>query len=90
VTCAEDIAELAGAAPGHAAGEGEGSGGGRSDSAETVRLLDALATRTARPIAELVVRSGMSTRDVLGALGALETSGRVAERDDGWVKTSPP
>jgi DNA processing protein len=90
VTCAEDIAELAGAAPGHAAGEGEGGGGGRSDSAETVRLLDALATRTARPISELVVRSGMSTRDVLGALGALETAGRAAERDDGWVKTSPP
>ena len=91
VTTPDEMAELTGVAERPTIDEGEphGRDAGSIDNAETVRLLDGLKTRSPLTVSELVVRTGMSARDVIGALGALETTGRASERNGGWVKTSP-
>jgi DNA processing protein len=91
VTTPDEMAELTGIAERPTIDEGEphGRDAGSTDNAETVRLLDGLKTRSPLTVSELVVRTGMSARDVIGALGALETTGRASERNGGWVKTSP-
>jgi DNA processing protein len=87
VTNADDMAELAGVSPMLNEGDRRGHNADPLDTAETTRLLDALRLRSALTVSELVVRSGMSSRDVIAALGALETAGRASERTGGWVKT---
>ncbi len=90
VTTADEMAELAGVAGSQMADDEarRDSNAGSTDSAETVRLLDAMKSRSALTVPELVVRSGMSAREVIGALGALETAGRASERNGGWVKSA--
>jgi DNA processing protein len=53
-------------------------------SAESVRLEDALSDRRARTVADLARRSGLAPGDVEATLGLLRLSGRVVERPDGW------
>ena len=55
------------------------------DSAQTVRLLDALTTRTARTPGEVAALSGLGLGAVLAGLGELEIDGRVREAGEGWV-----
>lgn len=57
------------------------------ESAESVRLADALSNRRARTVAELAQRSGLAPGDVEAALGILVLSGAVAERPGGWILT---
>ena len=81
VTRVDEILELL---PGHslaaAAGESE-----RTDPRHT-RLLDALSPRSARELAELAARSGLSPADVRAALGELELTGAVRDTGLGWVR----
>lgn len=54
------------------------------DTADTVRVLDALATRSSRTPPDVAARSGLALGVVLGVLGALEVEGRVREDAAGW------
>jgi DNA processing protein len=91
VTDAAQVAELAGPSALHfdeASGEPDASpgvGAGTSrDSAETTRVLDALATRSSRSPADIAARSGLALTVVLGVLGVLEVDDRAREDADGW------
>lgn len=55
------------------------------DPPEVIRLVDALGVRAARTVEELVVRSGLDGRRVMGLLGVLEAEGRAARGADGWL-----
>jgi DNA processing protein len=50
----------------------------------TVRVLDALSIRVPRIVDDLARRAGMTPREVMGVLGALEVNGLVAREPDGW------
>jgi len=53
---------------------------------EHVRVLDALSTRSPRPVVDVAARSGMSVGEVQSVLGVLELDGLTRETDRGWVK----
>lgn len=100
VVDADQMAELAGGrAPLRTGGEGrprgaqrEGSGGAlpsdvaTSPSAEVVRVIDALSTRSPRGIEDLARRSGMSVHEVMGVLGPLELHGVAVRHAEGWLR----
>nr|WP_255414339.1 hypothetical protein [Cellulomonas triticagri] len=48
------------------------------------RVLDALAARRGRDVAEVARRSGLSVREVVSALGALELAGEACRAEGGW------
>lgn len=85
VTNANEMAELA---------EGEGLNDGLFDggaavsadrSADEIRVLDALTTRTGRSVGDISVRAGLPPEVVQSVLGILELDGAVGEREHGWV-----
>ncbi|GAB3802149.1 hypothetical protein GCM10028798_18790 [Humibacter antri] len=83
VTLARDASEVpAGGSARHDVTT-HGSGAGR-DSAETVRVLDALGTRTRRTPGDIAARSGLAVGVVIGVLGTLEVEARVREDANGW------
>ncbi|WP_349897322.1 DNA-processing protein DprA [Parafrigoribacterium soli] len=84
VTNADEMAELAPMqdAPVPAETPRNASGGDRL----RVRMLDALAPRSTRPVDEIARRAGLSVSEVQSALGALQLEGAVTEREGGWVK----
>lgn len=84
VTNADEMAELAPLpdAPAHV-GEGAASAG---PDRLRLRMLDALAPRSARPVEEVARRAGLSVSEVQAALGTLQLEGAVVEREGGWVK----
>ncbi len=90
VTNAEEIAELAGADASSATGGGAEAEpyGARPRSPEAVRLMDALSSRAPRDVSDLSVITGMSARDVIATLGALEVEGRVRESGGRWLKAA--
>lgn len=57
---------------------------GPRDSPETVRVLDALATRVSRTPGDIAARSGLALGAVIGVLGTLEVEGRVRDDAAGW------
>lgn len=57
---------------------------GPRDSPETVRVLDALATRVSRTPGDIAARSGLAVGAVIGVLGTLEVEGRVRDDAAGW------
>jgi len=75
-------------APGQGApGQGApGRDGPRQRSSEQVRVLDALAPRSARPIEDVAGRAGLSLAQVQSVLGTLELDGVAVERETGWIK----
>ena len=92
VVDADQVAELAGR---DAAGRLGGGAPRTADpsmlpgfeySSETLRVVDALSIRSARGIADLARRSGMSAAGVMAALGELEADGAAARRSEGWVR----
>ncbi len=90
VTDAAEIAELAGVVDAPTLFDDAETGAARpqpTDSAAVVRLLDALAPRSARSVQELAVRTGMSVRDVVATLGVLDIEGRVVDHGGTWVKS---
>ncbi|GAA1061176.1 DNA-processing protein DprA [Agromyces bracchium] len=100
VTNAAQMAELVAsvAAGASVGGEDDGSGGAAEaalpralevlTSAER-RVLDALGTRRARAIGELVRDTGLTPGAVMGALGALDATGLAARSGEGWVRRPP-
>lgn len=87
VTSAAEMAELAplpDAAVEPAAGVPEGPD--RQIEGERIRVLDSLAQRSARTVAQLATLSGMAPAEVQATLGVLELEGRVREGEHGWVK----
>jgi DNA processing protein len=87
VTNPDEMAELAplstAGVPLDAAAEEEG---GRGQTSDVTRLLDALSIRAPRDSADVAARSGLSLARVRGLLGQLALDGRAAERERGWVK----
>ena len=51
-----------------------------------MRVLDALAPRSARSVEDVAGRAGLSVAQVQTVLGTLELDGVVVERENGWVK----
>lgn len=88
VTGAAEMAELTGTLeePALFADDDRWANQHTAETPEAVRLLDALSVRTAKTVDELAVAAGMSTREVISTLGALETDARVRESGGGWVK----
>ena len=84
VTNADEMAELA-----DGGGlESDLSGGGWNGStytSEETRVLDALTTRTGRPVREITRRTGLPFDVVQSVLGVLQLGGAVNEREQGWV-----
>jgi DNA processing protein len=90
VTSADEIAELAGMVP-SAAMDGKSVGAAtRTGSAgpDAVRVIDALSPRLARSVDELAVSTGMSVRNVIATLGALDVDGSVREIDGRWLRAA--
>ncbi|TPW72352.1 DNA-processing protein DprA [Schumannella sp. 10F1B-5-1] len=100
VTNADEIAELAphsgaastpGATSGEHAADGASSGSGRRSVGEvdgaTLRVLDALAPRAARTVAQLAAASGLAPDRVSAVLGMLELEGGVRQAGAGWVRS---
>ena len=89
VTNPDEMAELA-PLPGSAeADTGETAEGGRGQTSDTTRLLDALSIRAPRDTADVAARSGLSLSTVRALLGRLALEGAAAERERGWVKVVP-
>lgn len=89
VTNADEMAELAPlhtatANPHDAQSEYETTG----VSSNQVRIIDALSTRSARPVDDIASRSGLSIATVQGLLGAMELDRTAKERATGWVKVT--
>jgi DNA processing protein len=55
-------------------------------SPEALRIMDALSTRSARQLDDLVQRSGMDGGAVMAVLGVLEIHGIAERRHGGWVR----
>lgn len=96
VTDAEQMAELVGGArrradhgdvtPGRAPADREDLG--TSTSPETVRVLDALSTRSPRELADVARRCGLTPSAVMGVLGGLEAIGRAKRHPHGWLRVA--
>jgi DNA processing protein len=85
VTTADEMAELAGLAPGAAPGAADAG----ERSATQIRLLDALNARTPRRVDHIAELSGLGTDRVRAELGLLELDGVVVERPSGWLRPDP-
>ena len=81
------VDEVAGAEQ-SAASSGAGSGASSPRDTDTVRLLDALSARTARPTDDVAARSGLAISTVRAQLGLLELDGRVTETERGWKRVA--
>ncbi|MBX3090955.1 MAG: DNA-processing protein DprA [Cryobacterium sp.] len=55
-------------------------------SADSVRVSDAMSTRSARLVDDIAARSGLSIATVQSVLGAMQIDGAATERASGWVK----
>jgi DNA processing protein len=49
------------------------------------RVLDALSSRSPRPVDDVAARAGLSVSEVTSVLGVLELDGRAVERERGWI-----
>lgn len=55
------------------------------DDPRSQRITKALTAGTARPLADVAARAGMSETDAAGLLGVLLLDGAVRKSDAGWV-----
>jgi DNA processing protein len=55
------------------------------DTSDTVRVLDALSTRSPRPLDDIARRAGLPPNQVMAALGGLDADHRAARSPDGWL-----
>jgi len=79
------LAPLAGTTSGHGGVE-EAEEGGRGQTSDMTRLLDALSIRAPRDSADVAARAGLSLSTVRALLGQLALDGAASERERGWVK----
>ncbi|MHB1172195.1 MAG: DNA-processing protein DprA [Lacisediminihabitans sp.] len=89
VTNADEMAELAPfdrGAPTQPAQSPAGQAAEAQPPSDHIRVLDALSTRSARPVDDVAGRAGLSVSQVQAVLGLLELEGATAEREGGWVK----
>ncbi|MGI9824057.1 DNA-processing protein DprA [Agromyces sp. Marseille-Q5079] len=89
VVDASQVLELAGGAVRLGDGETDGGlvvGSTADEDHDTVRVLDALSTRSPRHVGDLAQRSGLPAADVMAVLGPLELDGIVAWRGSGWIR----
>ncbi|TXN29760.1 DNA-processing protein DprA [Lacisediminihabitans profunda] len=84
VTSADEMAELA---PLHPLGGGEDPRGEAGSSSERVRVLDALSSRSPRPVDDIAARCGLSVTTVTSVLGTMQLEGQVRESDRGWSRS---
>ncbi|MCP2030572.1 DNA processing protein [Okibacterium sp. HSC-33S16] len=61
------------------------TGGAASFTSDELRVLDALTTRTGRPVADIARRTGLPIDVVQAVLGVLQIGGAVAEHQHGWI-----
>ncbi|GAA3748575.1 DNA-processing protein DprA [Leifsonia bigeumensis] len=91
--CVTDADEMAELAPLDTAVEPPDASTGSSElpglSAEQLRIMDALSTRSARLVDDIAARAGLSIATVQSALGAMQLEGTATERASGWVKAKP-
>lgn len=80
VTSADEMAELVESSSASVARAPEGR------SSDEVRVIDALAVRSARSVTDIARRSGLAPGTVRSVLGHLELGGEVAAEADGWVR----
>lgn len=57
-------------------------------SAEQTRVFDALSSRSARDVADVAARCGLSVGTTVGILGAFDLDGIAVERERGWVRAT--
>ncbi|MCU1482448.1 MAG: dprA [Subtercola sp.] len=74
---------------GGADGEMRSADGAARRSGETLRLMDALSSRSARRTEELAKRAGLGIDRTRALLGVLQVAGDVIEVDLGWKKIEP-
>ncbi|MFB6609364.1 DNA-processing protein DprA [Agromyces sp. NPDC056379] len=92
VTDAEQMAELVGGARARSDARARGpepddrGALGTAESSDTVRVLDALSTRSPRELADIARRCGMTPSAVMGVLGGLEAVGRAKRHPFGWLR----
>ncbi|MDQ1581409.1 MAG: processing protein [Microbacteriaceae bacterium] len=86
VTDAAEMAELAGEPSGRGGSLDVANGSGEERrSADETRVRDALSQRSARSVADIANRAGMTVSSVEAVLGTLALEGAVREREKGWV-----
>jgi DNA processing protein len=57
-----------------------------TESAERLRVLDAMSTRSPRGVDDIALRAGLPAMTVMGELAVLDADGLVAFRGEGWVR----
>jgi DNA processing protein len=85
VTNAAEMAELAGGPAGHGVAPDPHDVGEERRSADETRVRDALSQRSARSVADIANRAGMTVSSVEAVLGTLALEGAAREREKGWV-----
>ncbi len=85
VTDADEMARLAGHAE---SGPIEQRAARGDESANRLRVLDAMSVRAARTVPDIAARAGLALTDVQSVLGALELERQASESELGWVKTA--
>ena len=88
VTNADEMAELAPLTPYLDTNPGDATEGVSSPSSDTMRVVDALSTRSPRTPDDIAARAGLAISRVQAVLGVLELEGRVRSRDRGWIATA--
>jgi DNA processing protein len=68
-------------------GESENMVFSERDSAETIRVLDALTRRSYRTVGDIALRTGLAVVQITSTLGQLSLDARVESLDAGWRKT---
>ena len=56
------------------------------ESADELRVRDALSIRSARQVDDVAARAGLSIAAVQSVLGTMQLGGAAAERESGWVR----
>lgn len=85
ITSADDVRELVGWSQEDPPPAHPGVSAARTD--DTTRILDALSTRSPRPVADVARRSGVPADEATAVLGLLALEGRAEGGPHGWRRT---
>lgn len=90
ITSADDVREMLGLTPEDADGpaadavDEQDAARTRERTDDRTRILDALSTRSTRPVADIARRSGIDPDDAASLLGLLALEGRASRDGNGW------
>lgn len=87
--CVTNAAEMAELSPRQALASTPASVPADELSSTRLRVFDAMSSRSARPIADIAARAGLSIASVQAVLGEAELGGLAAERERGWLRKHP-